>query len=90
VKSICGYRGVVRETGEPWIEKANRLSISLDCAQTAPEEFAAFNAKVDGYMDTARERGIPCSRDALVKQAAEAGADDSFLWSSYLESYCSG
>lgn len=88
IKNICGYRGVIRDTSEPWLETAEQLSISLDCAEAAPQEFAAFNAKINTYLQTAQEKGITCTREALLRQAAEAGVDDGFLWNSYLQNYC--
>jgi len=89
IRNICGYRGVVRETPEPWVGNARLLSISLDCAESAPEEFALFNRKIDGYVEKAGERGIACSREALIRQAEEAGVDDGFLWNNHLANYCS-
>jgi hypothetical protein len=89
IKNICGYRGVVRETPEPWVGNAKLLSISLDCAESAPQEFAVFNKKIDGYVEKAGEKGIACSREALIRQAEQAGVDDSFLWNSHLANYCS-
>ena len=87
LRSVCSYRGRVRDTSELWIETAKSLSVPLDCSASAPDELAVFDSKINAYLRKAQELGISCSRDALLQEAAEIGLDE-FLWENNLENYC--
>ncbi|MEG3193183.1 hypothetical protein [Lysobacter sp. D1-1-M9] len=98
LKGICLSRGQINKSlvtdsfrmgsrSDEFLAKIEHFSIPLDCATSAPDELSKFSANIDGYLLRAQEQGTPCSRDALLKSAAEMGLDEA-VWDMYLKSYC--
>lgn len=76
IKRSCGFRGKVGEDSAQWVQDAKALSVSLDCTTAAPDQLAEFNSKIDAFLQSALEHGVPCSRDALLSRAEKWGIDD--------------